>query len=1047
MRSLLWLIATPLLAAVIPADTTGVRPGRVTVRASGELLTVEWRDARSRVRSADFNLDTAKPVIAALKLEGVALAERINPVFNIETGKRRGGWDEFFDYPPSHPEGTRRFLPQFRPTRAQATGNGARAEVCLDGLTAGPFVGRWCYTFFDGSSLIQQEAVLTTSEPDTAYFYDAGIRMAGDADRRPGNNMESRISYFDTSGSFQTIPTDGPDRRPVAARFRMISAAMGRGSVVVFPLPHQYFMPRDFTTNLAHVWHSGWRGQIGLGIRQLNDEDWRFYPWMNAPPGTEQRMSLFLIADDRPPRAAMDDALRYTHGDRYVHVPGYRTLAAHWHLAYTVQALAQKPGWVPPWKTVLKSMGVDAAMIMDFHGDGHPQDRGETRLKELEAYYRYTRALSDPEFLVIPAEEANVHLGGHWAVVFPKPVQWIMSRRPNEPFVTQDPVFGKVYRTGNPKEMLDLVRAEGGFMYQTHPRTKGSKGFPDKIMDTEPFRDPRYWGAGWKQMPADLSSPRLGDRSLKLLDDLNHRDLPKRLLAETDLFQFDATHEVYAHMNVNYVRIGEVPGFDSYGTMLDAIDRGNYFMSTGEVLLPRTVIGGDQGAITVRAVVENTFPLRMAEVVWGDGTEVRRQVFDLSDTPEFRRSNYEWTVQAPGWRWARVAVWDVAGNGAFVNPTRRAGLSARADFEGGSIGRVEAQGERGLRLALAGDKDQDGRNRQANWYYFRVDGQGAQPVTLDLVDLPGEYNYKPNRGAVTADTPPVISYDNQTWSHVETFEYDAAEPRMRLTIQPRQFPFWIAHVPPYTGEHLARLRQRAQGRRGFREEVIGKSVQGRPLYLWTIGSGAKTAWLMFRQHGWETGSSWAGEGLVRKLLEGGGGDVTWKIVPMPDPDGVARGNVRFNVHGFDLNRNWDTPDPVKMPENHAVMKAMEGWRAGGGTVDLFLTLHNTETSEYLEGPPGGAHHELAAGFFDRMEKFSTFNPSRPLFHSEVTTTPGKPGRMTVAQGLFAWWGIPAFTMEQRISMNSRLGRRPLVEDRVRFGEQLAAAIGQLLGKT
>jgi hypothetical protein len=30
--------------------------------------------------------------------------------------------------------------------------------------------------------------------------------------------------------------------------------------------------PHDFTTNLGYVWHSSWKGQMALGIRQLPDD-------------------------------------------------------------------------------------------------------------------------------------------------------------------------------------------------------------------------------------------------------------------------------------------------------------------------------------------------------------------------------------------------------------------------------------------------------------------------------------------------------------------------------------------------------------------------------------------------------------------------------------------------------------------------------------------------------------------------------------------------------------------------------------------------------
>ena len=99
--------------------------------------------------------------------------------------------------------------------------------------------------------------------------------------------------------------------------------------------------------------------------------------------------------------------------------------------------------------------------------------------------------------------------------------------------------------------------------------------------------------------------------------------------------------------------------------------RGDFFVTTGEVLLPSWSISGSEDEIEVRVEVRGTFPLRFAEIVWGDGTGTQRQLIDLSDTGQFSAESYEWTARAPGWKWARFAVWDVAANGAFVNPLRR----------------------------------------------------------------------------------------------------------------------------------------------------------------------------------------------------------------------------------------------------------------------------------------------------------------------------------------------------------------------------------------
>jgi Zinc carboxypeptidase len=243
----------------------------------------------------------------------------------------------------------------------------------------------------------------------------------------------------------------------------------------------------------------------------------------------------------------------------------------------------------------------------------------------------------------------------------------------------------------------------------------------------------------------------------------------------------------------------------------------------------------------------------------------------------------------------------------------------------------------------------------------------------------------------------------------------------------------------------------------FHEQVIGKTVMGRNLVLWTIASGSEdhnkaTVWLMFRQHSWEAGSSWTGEGAVRALLRDDEQArrlrrfLTWKIFPLCDPDGVARGGVRFNATGFDLNRNWDVIDQRRMPEIAAQREAVRAWLAKGHKVAMYFSLHNTETGEYLEGPPQSetesGSRPLAERFFEILSSETSFAPTAPLRYADVTTAPGMTGRMTVVQGLYHDFKIPAFLMEQRISLNPKLGHLPEVDDRMAFGAELVKAIGK-----
>jgi hypothetical protein len=257
-------------------------------------------------------------------------------------------------------------------------------------------------------------------------------------------------------------------------------------------------------------------------------------------------------------------------------------------------------------------------------------------------------------------------------VTFPKPVYWIMSRAPGAPLRTKDPRFGAVYHVGNQADVLEMVRLEGGQLYTSHPRSKGSRGYPDGYRHQDFFLDSRFFGSAWKSMNVDYSSPRLGDRALKLLDDMSNWGQPKRILGEVDVFQLDETHELYAHMNVNYVRLGRLPEFERFGDVVTAMDRGDFFVSTGEVVLPELGITPESGGrIGVRARVRWTFPLRFAEVVWGDGRQTHSKSFPLDTTRPFGDSVFEWKVEAGDWKWARFAVWDVAANGAFANPVWR----------------------------------------------------------------------------------------------------------------------------------------------------------------------------------------------------------------------------------------------------------------------------------------------------------------------------------------------------------------------------------------
>jgi hypothetical protein len=131
-------------------------------------------------------------------------------------------------------------------------------------------------------------------------------------------------------------------------------------------------------------------------------------------------------------------------------------------------------------------------------------------------------------------------------------------------------------------------------------------------------------------------------------------------------------------MNINYLRMDRLPQYPDWGDVLKALSRGDFFVTSGEVLIREFLVGGKrsgenlsvtQGStVDISADVEWTFPLNIVELVWGDGKEVNRMVLPAVDTPLFGQRQFKFTKDLAGQRWIRLAIWDVAGNGAFTQP-------------------------------------------------------------------------------------------------------------------------------------------------------------------------------------------------------------------------------------------------------------------------------------------------------------------------------------------------------------------------------------------
>jgi hypothetical protein len=702
MRLLLWLFVGFLAWSAAPpaaraedvaVDFAGYDPGSgVVVRQDGTRLRLTWPAAEGEYGVLTLQLRAPEPLIEELGLARAAdgpatpLLRKVNPVTFLTVGTRdlsQQGWNAFFDNPPRRPHET--FRATLEPRKVRVAARGRRGSVILDGLSAGPFRGELQFTVYPGCRLVHAEAVVSTDKDACAILYDAGLVAA-----KPGWKT---IAWVDTDDRLRRVPAaDQEAAALVAARHRTIIAEGEGGSVAVFPPPHQFLYPLDFADNFRLVWHG--RGfqklgdEWGFGVRQPPEGDKRWVPWVNAPPRTRQRLGAFYLLSSGRAERAVEEVRRFTHGDRFKKLDGHVTFTSHYHVEHTLEFLREQrrqqtdgvPRGLeePPFVKTFKAHGVDVVHLAEFHV-AHTPEFVAQRLPQLKTLHAECRRLSGARFLLLPGEEPNVYLGGHWISLFPRPVYWLLHPAEGVPFERQVEGLGTVYAVRSAADVLRLMEKENGLMWTAHPRTKSSYGYPDRYRDEPFYRSDRFLGAAWKALPADLSQPRLGVRALDLLDDMANWGQRKYLLGEVDVFQVRPDYELYGPMNINYLRLDKLPRFDDgWPPVLDALRGGRFFVSTGEVLLPEFRVGGResgealklQGGTTaeVTARLEWTFPPAFAEVISGDGTRVWRRRVDLGEHGAFSGTTLRVPVDLKGVRWVRLEVWDVAADGAFSQP-------------------------------------------------------------------------------------------------------------------------------------------------------------------------------------------------------------------------------------------------------------------------------------------------------------------------------------------------------------------------------------------
>jgi len=268
-------------------------------------------------------------------------------------------------------------------------------------------------------------------------------------------------------------------------------------------------------------------------------------------------------------------------------------------------------------------------------------------------------------------------LGGHTDLLFSHPVYWTAGRAPGQPLVEDAPKYGKVYHIGSADDLMEMARREDVLINMPHPRTKGSTGYPDSVKDLPFFSDPHYQGVGFRWgMGLDRSEERLCEyRCQPLLDDMSNWVAdkpipPKYLLSISEVRHQQPGDELYSSSPITYVKLDRTPGPDDSQLIIQALMRGDSFVTSGEVLMPKFSVTGTGTRRAIVADLEWTFPLNFVEVITGDGKTSNRQVISTTDLTPMRSKHFELPFDANGKKWVRFAAWDSAGNGVMSQPVK-----------------------------------------------------------------------------------------------------------------------------------------------------------------------------------------------------------------------------------------------------------------------------------------------------------------------------------------------------------------------------------------
>lgn len=344
-------------------------------------------------------------------------------------------------------------------------------------------------------------------------------------------------------------------------------------------------------------------------------------------------------------------------------------------------------------------------------------------------------------------------------------------------------------------------------------------------------------------------------------------------------------------------------------------------------------------------------------------------------------------------------------------------MQISSQFDSGNIQVVRATDPTDIQLTINKDNQSD----FYQWFHFRLYSEAFVEHKLTITDL--EKSAYP-KGWEGYDV--LASYDRKEWFRVDS-DFTGNDLSFSLTLE--QPIVYFAYFIPYSYERHLDLVSDAQMAPDCNVELLGQTLDGRDMHLLVVGEPSeekKAIWITARQHPGETMAEWCAEGLINRLLDTQDGlsrelleQAVFYIVPNMNPDGSARGHLRTNAVGVNLNREWATPSLEKSPEVFFVLNKMK--ETG---VDMYLDLHGDEALPYnfVAGSEGIPAYSPRLQSLEDLFK-QTLLAVTPEFQDEFGYAKDEPGKanLTVASNAVGQqFDCLAYTFEMPFKDNNNL---------------------------